>query len=576
MPDEIPSSHSAREQLHRLFADEWEFRLQEDPLLATYAGDHRFNDRLPQVSEADFERRAGQARAFLEQLRMIDREALSPADQLNYDIFARILSIQLGDFEYGVHYLIVNKAYGPQAYLPELVDIMPFRTAADYAAYLARLHGFKDHARQLIDLMRAGMRRGYLPARPALQGIDDSLQGLIVAEAEQSVLFEPLQRLPPEIAETERTTLLEAGRAAILESVVPGFQDLLEFIQTEYLPAAREQVGVAALPDGRAYYQHCVRKFTTLQLTPEQVHQTGLAEVRRIRAEMEAVIRKTGFQGSFHEFLEFLRTEPRFYVDTPEALLKEVALILKKMDGELPGLFKQLPRTPYGIRSVPDHLAPYTTTAYYFLPSGDGTKAGFYYVNTYDLKSRPLYEYEALSLHEAVPGHHLQLALQLELTGVPHFRRYADLTAFIEGWALYAERLGLEVGFYQDPYNDFGRLVFEMWRAARLVVDTGLHYLGWTRPQAIDFMVENTALALLNIENEIDRYIAWPGQALAYKIGELKLRGLREQAEHELGPRFDLRDFHAVVLEQGSLPLDVLAEKVRSWIANAASLNADC
>jgi uncharacterized protein (DUF885 family) len=308
--------------------------------------------------------------------------------------------------------------------------------------------------------------------------------------------------------------------------------------------------------------------FTTLDITPEQVHETGQAEVRRIRDEMDAVIRKVGFAGDFKAFVEHLRSEPRFYAETPEQLLKEVTYVLKKMDGELPRLFKTLPRTPYGIREVPAYLAPKTTTAYYQQPAGDGSQAGFYYINTYNLKARPLYEIEALSLHEAVPGHHLQIAIQQELTGLPHFRRFANFTVFIEGWGLYAERLGLEVGFYDDPYRDFGRLTYEMWRACRLVVDTGMHYLGWTREQAIQFMEQNTALSMHNIQAEVDRYISWPGQALAYKIGELKIRELRQLAERELGDKFDVREFHDVVLSGGALPLTVLQENVTSYIAD--------
>jgi uncharacterized protein (DUF885 family) len=296
------------------------------------------------------------------------------------------------------------------------------------------------------------------------------------------------------------------------------------------------------------------------------VHATGLAEVQRIHAEMQALIDKVGFQGSFQDFIGFLRTDPRFYVDTPEALLKEVAFVLKKIDGELPRLFKTLPRMPYGIRPIPEFSAPGNTTAYYFPPSGDGSRAGIYYVNTYDLKSRPLYEIEALSLHEAVPGHHLQIALQQELEGLPNFRRFGGFVAFVEGWALYAERLGLEVGFYQDPFSDFGRLTYEMWRACRLVVDTGMHALGWSRQQAIDFMTENTASTLLNIVNEVDRYISWPGQALAYKIGELKIRELRAQAEQALGQEFNLPQFHSLILSGGALPLDILEGRVYSWL----------
>jgi uncharacterized protein (DUF885 family) len=334
----------------------------------------------------------------------------------------------------------------------------------------------------------------------------------------------------------------------------------------EYLPAAREMIGASALPDGRAYYEHRVRRFTTLDITPEEVHKVGLAEVARIRAEMKTVIEDTGFNGSFGDFVTFLRTDPQFYVDDPDALMKEVALVLKKMDGQLPTLFKTLPRMPYGIKPVPDFIAPKTTTAYYNRPAGDGTRAGFYYVNCYDLASRPLYEIEALSLHEAVPGHHLQTAIQMELEDMPMFRRFNWVTAFGEGWALYSERLGLETGFYQDPYSDFGRLTYEMWRACRLVVDTGIHYLGWSRQRAIDFMAKNSALTLHNITTEVDRYIAWPGQAIGYKIGELKIRELRTRAESELGNSFDLREFHDVVLGSGSVPLDVLEANVAAWI----------
>jgi uncharacterized protein (DUF885 family) len=359
--------------------------------------------------------------------------------------------------------------------------------------------------------------------------------------------------------------LKEAGLAAIRDSVLPGYAALLRFVEDEYLPAARASIPAADLPDGRDYYRLCIRHFTSLDLTPEEVHQTGLDEVRRIQAEMQAVIRQVGFEDNFKAFVEFLRSDPRFYAAAPEALLEKTALVLKRMDGELPGLFKTLPRLPYGIRPIPDYAAPGNTTAYYQPGSGDGSRAGYYYVNTYDLKSRPFYEIEALSLHEAVPGHHLQLALQQELD-LPNFRRFGGFTSFVEGWALYSERLGLETGFYADPYSNFGRLSYEMWRACRLVVDTGIHALGWTRQQAIDFMAERTCLTLLNITNEVDRYIAWPGQALAYKIGEIKIRQLRTQAEKELRAKFNLREFHDTLLTSGAVPLDVLESMVTAWV----------
>jgi uncharacterized protein (DUF885 family) len=396
--------------------------------------------------------------------------------------------------------------------------------------------------------------------------VDASLRAQIVGDPAQSVFYEPFKQFPASIGGVDQERLIEAAQETISCSIVPAYEALLKFLNEEYLPAARKSIACADLPNGQEMYRQCIAYFTTLDLSPEQVHATGQSEVRRIRAEMDEVIRQTGFRGDFKAFIEFLRTDPRFYVDTPEALLKETGYLMKRIDGELPRLFKTLPRLPYGIRPIPDFSAPGQTTAYYFPGSGDGTRAGFYYVNTYDLKSRPLYEMEALSLHEAVPGHHLQLSLQQELAGLPDFRRFYNFTSYVEGWALYAERLGLEMGFYTDPYSNFGRLSYEMWRACRLVVDTGMHALGWTRQQAIDFMLANTSSTLLNIENEVDRYIAWPGQALAYKIGELKIRELRARAEKELGTKFNLREFHDVILLGGSLPLNVLESRVEEWV----------
>jgi uncharacterized protein (DUF885 family) len=391
----------------------------------------------------------------------------------------------------------------------------------------------------------------------------------LVEDPEKSLLYEPLAKMPDAITPEDRQRLIEAGRRAIAESVVPGYRKFLAFMESEYVPRARGSIGASALPQGREFYRHRVRQFTTLDVTPDEVHQLGLSEVKRIRQEMDQIIAKLDFDGDFATFIQFLRTDPQFYATTGEQLLKDVTYVLKRMDGELPRLFGTLPRTPYGIREIPSYIAPRTTTAYYMPPTGDGTQAGFYYVNTYQLNSRPLYDVEALSLHEAVPGHHLQIALQQELVDLPPFRRFASVAAFVEGWGLYAERLGLEVGFYEDPYSDFGRLTYEMWRACRLVVDTGIHYFGWTREQAIDFMARNSALALHNIRAEVDRYISWPGQAVAYKMGELKIRQLRALAEQELGDRFDVRQFHDAVLSGGAVPLTILESQVKAYIEQA-------
>jgi uncharacterized protein (DUF885 family) len=558
---------TASAELERLFADEWEWRLRENPLLATSVGDRRFNDRLPAVGLADQARRLEENRAFLARLQAIPRDSLTPAERINYDIFAFGKRSDVEETELLDHLIPITNREGFHTFFPEIHERTPLRTVEDYRNYIARLRAFRGFAAQHVELMREGARRGFVLPRISLEPIEGTLEPHIVTDPTKSLLWKPFASFPASVPESERAALAAAGREAILESVVPGYRDFLEFVTREYHPAARPTLGASELPSGRAYYGQRVRMYTTLSdATPEQVHQTGLAEVARIRAEMEQVMRSTGFKGSFQEFVHFLRTDPRFYPKTEEELMERNAVFLKRMDGELPKLFGRLPRMPYGIKPIPEYIAPRTTTAYYSQPSGDGTRAGFYWINTYNLKSRPLYEVEALASHEAVPGHHLQLALQQELQDIPNFRRYGGVTAFVEGWALYSEVLGKELGFYTDPYSDFGRLSYEMWRALRLVVDTGIHWKGWTRQQAIDYMAGNSALTLVNITNEVDRYIAWPGQALAYKTGQMKIRDLRREAERELGGRFDVREFHDVVLGSGSIPLTVLESNVRAWV----------
>jgi uncharacterized protein (DUF885 family) len=552
----------------KIVADEWEFRVRFDPILATLTGDNRFNDKLPHASPFAWEGHLQAMREFRQRLAAIERAALPAADQLNYDIFKRTLEEFIQEDEFGAYYLPISKTAGFHLEFPELFQFVPLGTVKDYGDYIARLEGFNQYVQEQIALMQEGLRRGFRPARITLEGIESAIESQIVSDPEDSPLFQPFTHFPAGFSQADQERLTQDGGTAIMSSVAPGFRALRQFIQEEYLPAARDEISAASLPDGAAFYSHRIRMFTSLDLTAEQVHATGQAEVQRICQEMSAAIERTGFKGDFKAFLEFLRTDTSFYAPTGEALMAHTALVLKRMDGELPRLFKTLPRMPYGIRPIPEHSAPGNTTAYYFPPAGDGTRAGTYYVNLYDLPSRPLYEIESLSLHEAVPGHHLQIALQQELGDLPKFRRFGGFTAFVEGWALYAERLGLEVGFYQDPYSNFGRLSYEMWRACRLVVDTGMHALGWTRQQAIDFMAANTSSTLLNIANEVDRYIFWPGQALAYKIGELKIRELRARAEASLGNRFDLREFHDLLLGSGAVPLDVLETMVDQWISN--------
>jgi uncharacterized protein (DUF885 family) len=539
--------------------------MQHDPWFATSCGDHRYDDHLPGADEEYIMGWLEQLKGFRAQATEINRHLLDKNGQLNFDIFTRFLDYEIREICLRGYHLPISKSGGFHIGFPDLFLLMPFRTTHDYENYIARLADFQRYCRDYIGLMRRGLQEGYCPARPTLDGVDESLQAQIVEDAVQSVLYKPFEDIPEVIEESDRERLRAEGRVAILKSVVPGYRELMKFVQGEYRSYSRESVGASELPQGREFYAHRIEYFTTMPLSANDVHQTGLDEVQRIRSEMESVMVKANFKGGFRNFIQYLRTELRFYAKTPDELLKETAFILKRMDGELPRLFNTLPRLPYGIRPIPDFSAPGNTTAYYFPGAPDGTRAGMYYVNTYDLPSRPLYEIEALSLHEAVPGHHLQIALQQELD-LPNFRRHAGFTSFVEGWALYAERLGLEVGFYTDPYSDFGRLSYEMWRACRLVVDTGMHALGWTRQRAIDFMVENTSSTLLNIANEVDRYIAWPGQALAYKIGEIKIRQLRALAEKELGQSFDVRQFHDVLLLEGAAPLDVVEERVKEWV----------
>jgi uncharacterized protein (DUF885 family) len=556
----------AQTELEVLFADDWAFTLEENPLFATRVGAREYNDRLSSATLEAYERRLRMERRFLERLLAIDRSGLSPADRTNYDLFERAKRTAIAELEFRSYLMPITSRSGFYVSFADLPNNVPLNTVEDYENYVSRLEAFATWTDEHIELMRTGTAEGYTAPAVALLGYEKSIVPHIVEDPTESLLYEPFEQFPESIPEGDRARLAEAGRMAISGSVVPAYRTFLVFMREEYVPAAREEIAASALPDGRAFYEFRIRRFTTLDLTPQQVHEIGLAEVARIRAEMETIIERVGFDGGFAEFVEFLRTEPEFYAKTPEELMREAALVLKRMDGQLPVLFSVLPRMPYGIRSVPDFIAPKTSTAYYSPPAGDGTRAGFYYINTYDLPSRPLYEIEALSLHEAVPGHHLQIALQQELEGLPAFRRFSGFTAFVEGWALYAERLGLEVGFYTDPYSDFGRLTYEMWRACRLVVDPGMHYLGWSRQQAIDFMAENTALSLHNITTEVDRYITWPAQAVAYKTGELKIRELRGRAEERLGDRFDVREFHEVVLGEGAVPLDVLEANVDTYI----------
>ena len=570
------ASQTPAERLRTLFDQRWENSLRESPLLATNMGDRRFNDRLPEVGLAAERRRTDSTRAFLARLRAIPRDSLTRAEQINRDIAERGMKESLEFSELGGFLIPITNREGFHTGFPELHQRTPLRTTEDYRNYTARLAAFRRYTAGYIELMREGLRKGMTLPSVSLDGIEETITPHIVTDPTKSLLWKPFAEFPATVPAADRAALAAAGRAAITSGVAAGYQDFLSFIEKEYRPGARKTLGATLLPNGKAFYAQRVRSYTTLDdATPESVHQTGLREVARIRAAMDSVMRTAGWTGDRKSFIQFLRTDPRFYAKTPLELLEKNAYFLKLMEGELPRLFGKLPRMSYGIKTIPEYTAPRTTTAYYGQPAGDGTRAGTYWINVYDLPSRPLYEIEALASHEAVPGHHLQIALQQELTDVPIFRRFSGATAFVEGWALYSESLGKEVGFYKDPYSEFGRLSYDMWRACRLVIDTGIHSKGWTRQQAIDYLADNSALTLTNITNEVDRYIAWPGQAIAYKTGQMKIRELRTEAERELGAKFDVRAFHDVVLGSGSVPLTVLVENVREWIASEKTRGTD-
>ena len=567
-PQVLESSPASR-ALRALVDETWEHQLRASPLFATYTGDHRFDDRLGEVSPEALRRRNEVERGFLKRAGAIDRGALSNAERLDLEILERGLRDSIGEWDHEAHLTPMTNREGFHITVAPLADEMPLRTVPEYENYLKRLRDLPRYFGENIALLRESIRRGRTLPQVVLKGFEETIRRHVVDDPIKSIFFPPFEKLPASIPTTDRERLTIAGREAVLKAAVPAYRSFLEFFEREYLPACRETIAARDLPGGRAFYEHRVRLFTSLDATPEEVHAVGLKEVARIRGAMEDVVRSVKFEGSFAQFLDHLRSDPRFKPRTGDELLKEAALILKRMDGELPRLFKKLPRTPYGLKPVPDYIAPKTTAAYYSQPAGDGSRAGMYFLNLHNLESRPLYVLEALSLHEAVPGHHLQIALAQEIEGLAPFRRFTEFTAFVEGWALYAERLGLEVGFYKDPYQNFGRLTYEMWRACRLVVDTGIHVLGWSRRQAIDYLSQNTALSLHECTTEVDRYIAWPGQALGYKMGELAIRRLREKAEATLGARFDVREFHDILLRNGAIPLGALEREVESWLEEA-------
>lgn len=556
----------AGKALNDFLESEWNYEMEQNPTRASSLGDRRWNDRWADRSLEAIRNHEEHTTDALARLAKIDRAQLSPPDQLNYDLFGKDLESDIEGAKFRTYLMPINQRGGPQT-LDELGDRLRFETVKDYEDWVARLRSFPALMEQEIALMREGARTHVMWPKIVLNRVPAQIDKQLVSKPEESPFYKPLTKFPAAISSSDRERLTKAASEAIASGVLPSFQKLRKYFVDEYLPAAFEQVGVWQMPQGAEFYAYLTRRHTTTALTPQQIHEKGLSEVARIHGEMQAILEKVGFKGTLPEFFTKLRTDPQFFYKTPEELLEAYRALAKRIDPNLVKVFKTLPRTPYGVTPIPDKIAPDTTTAYYNQPAADGSRAGFYFVNLYKPETRPKWEMMALSLHESVPGHHLQIALAQELGDIPKFRRYGGYTAFVEGWGLYAESLGQEMGLYDDPYSKFGQLTYEMWRAVRLVVDTGMHQMKWDRQRAINFFMENAPKSENDIVNEIDRYISMPGQALAYKIGELKIKELRERARREIGENFDVREFHDAVLLSGALPLDVLERNIDAWIA---------
>jgi|TARA_B100001971_G_scaffold211479_1_gene239254 uncharacterized protein (DUF885 family) len=569
-------------RLEQILDESFEFQLDEYPLYSNMSfwydlqskdTPYSINRRMPSMTLEAINDRDIFWKKIENRLNSINLDRLSQAQKINYRIFSRIVNEKINEIKFKSFLMPINTDSGFHTGLIRIQRAMPFQTIGDYKNYIARLNEFSRYFDEQIILMKEGLRLGITIPQAVLNDYELTISAHIVSDPEMSLFFNPFNKIPKNIPKNDRKKLIREGRRAILTSVVKAYGDFLDFFMSEYRPGARVTLGATEMPNGSEYYQFKVKQFTTLDYTPEEVHQIGLKEVERIKSEMETIIDQVGFKGSFSEFLDFLRTDKRFYVKSPDVLIKEATFIAKNMEGKLPSLFKKLPRMTYSVLPVPDAIAPKYTAGRYVGPTPGSAASGYYLVNTYDLNSRPLYNLEALTFHEAVPGHHLQISISDELENVPYFRKGLYIGAYSEGWSLYSEWLGLEAGFYTNPYSNFGRLTYEMWRACRLVVDTGIHAFGWSREQSIDYLVSNTALPIHECITEIDRYISWPGQALGYKIGELKIKELRRFAENQLGESFDIRDFHDVVLWNGSVPLDVLEDLIHEWVKSQKVIN---
>lgn len=557
---------ASADDVHALFDDYWANEMRNDPFGATGSGVFDYNTQVPSITPADYARQLEEAKAFLTRLEEIDRSDLNSEDQLSADLLAFILKHDVALAPYDGWRIPFLADTGFHSSFSYVVGSTPFRSEKDYRDYLMRLRAFPGYLAQNIANMRQGLADGFTQPKEILPLILPSFRAQVKETAQEHPFYRPFENIASVVPVEIQAELQREATSVIEGQILPAYRNLLTFMEDEYVPGARDTLGASAMPNGRAYYENLVRFYTTLDdATPEGIHEIGLREVARIRKEMDEIIAETGFEGSFAEFVEFLRTDPQFYAKTPQALLERAAWISKDIDGRLPGFFGKMPRQPYSVEPVPDEIAPNYTTGRYVGAPLDSDRGGQYWVNTYALDKRPLYTLTALSLHEGVPGHHFQSALAKEIENVPEFRKRFYPHAFGEGWGLYTEKLGVEMGVYLTPYDHFGRLTYEMWRACRLVIDTGIHAMGWSRKQAMDYLASNTALSLHNVQTEVDRYIAWPGQALAYKMGEITIWELRQDAEEALGDKFDIRAFHDALLTSGGMPMAVLKDRMGEW-----------
>ena len=544
--------------------EDWEIYLNENPLFATYVGDKRFNDIIKSNSIDVFNDSKKSDTSSLNKLRQINQSILSNENKLNYKLKEFDLLNNIESKEFPIYYLRLNQRGGIQSFY-ETGNRLVYTSRKDYLDWLSRLEQFSQNINTSLEINKKGLANKITQPKLVTEAVIAQISAILESDIENNPYMKVFLEADENIlSSNEKNSLIERAEDLIVNKINPAYKQLNDFLIKEYLPQSRNSIGISGVPGGKEYYEYLTRYFTTTNLTPDEIHDLGLKEIKRIRSEMEDIIKKVEWEGDFDSFLNYLRTSPRFYYDNPEDLFNAYLIMSKTIDPLLPKIFKTFPRAPYGVIPIPDESAPFTTTAYYNSPSPG--RPGYFYTNLYKPESRPKYEIPVLTVHEAVPGHHFQISIAQELENVPIFRKYMGITAFIEGWGLYSEELGDHIGLYEDPYDKFGQLTYDMWRAIRLVVDTGMHYKDWSREDAIKLFVDNSAKSLLDIENEVDRYIAWPGQALAYKIGQLKILELRNKAQSMLGDLYDIKDFHHEVLKRGSLPLDLLEFYIDEWI----------